>query len=488
MKILYPLLFTLIFIGCSESESLDITEYYESYSTNRIVLELSSDSYIEGGKAIKFNSVALDELSRVIPNVKPNVYVNDELVTSDEYIPPTSGVFIVESRMPDLNLKSTRLEIKSIYGADLQNFELSYDALPYLTTEPWSTLGDFKLTSDIPGAGKTEFRISELLDKISNKMISTGENITTAGTYEFFTQIGTVETNAVEIEVRPKKEYPVTTIPLIFHFVSSSRLATASHLNTLIEEANSLLSQSFEAFNLENPNKVNIPIQFYLASTDPDGNALSMPGIHAVSTGNSDTSLDRLRQLQADNYWDPNHYLNVYVASGDYSELVGGEFNPSGFANFAPILGFDLPGGFNVSTDDNAPFFVGIIMNGNLGPELFIHEAGHVLNLHHNFEKSCGEIHGDYLQDTYAYNRLPGVIPQDSHCDKFPIINSNFMDYTGRVSLFTYDQAERIQRVIEHGLSIPTPRNMNKSKPLFNNKIIMPEHVHACSFQSHTIN
>ena len=461
MKYLFYLfLFILCVFSCSETEVLEINDFYEIFDVQSIVLTVSSESFIEGDEPIRISAVVQGERGRILPNVEVDFLVNGELISTEDFIPPSTGRFNIQARVAELDVVSREIEIISIYGEDITDLELKYNGIPFLTTSPWSTLLDFELTGDVRGLGLMQFSITEVLDRSSLEIISSGEAFSEAGIYNLFTRIGSIESNTVTLTVRPIVEYPVTQIPIIFHFFGVDRLI--DDVQDCIDESNAIFSRNHTINSDENPNKVNIPIQLFLATTDPAGNVLDQSGVNIVESGDFDTNPDDFFDVRQSVFWDPNHYLNVYVVSGDFSGGVG--FNPAGFATFARVLDFPNDGGFNVVMEEpDVPFFTNITMNGNLSGGVFVHELGHVFNLHHPFSFGCS-VHGDFEQDTYAFARESPSDSADNICTDFPLILSNIMDWSGSISILTYDQGERMQRVIEHGLALPTPRNMNKSK------------------------
>lgn len=250
----------------------------------------------------------------------------------------------------------------------------------------------------------------------------------------------------------------------MFHFINTSSFV--DNVDLLIHRANDLLFTTYEANSYENPNKVNIQIEFYLANSDPQGNFLVQPGVDIIRKGDRDNSLSIVWNVALNNYWNPNQYLNVYIVRGDFSSIAQGAFNPGGWANYATLLNYELPGAPVVDEEPEVPFFNSIFLNNNLKTGAFLHEFGHIMTLYHNFDHAC-QNDGDYLADTYAYN-----IDTDQHCDQFRQISSNIMDYKSLKSVFTYDQGERIRKAMEHGLFIPSPKNMKKNKSSFDSQVI----------------
>lgn len=454
-------LFFLLLTACSENEQLENDEFYEIYSINKIGLDLSSEIYNEGDDPIAINAFVKDNFNRFLTNIEVEISINGELFTDNTFTPLKSGFYIVDAKIPSLKL-SVRKRITSIYLDDVSSLNLRYNGIPYLTTEAWSTLANFTLTGHVNYVGKRDFSSFELFDQSSLSKLFPNQSIDTPGVYSIIAKIGNVESNPITIEVRAPKDYAEVKIPLIFHFINRTALTT--HVNGLIDLANNTIRGNRISLPTQNPNKVNLNIKFYLAPTGLGGQTLEQPGIHIIRDGNMSTAISTVREIALQHYWNPNQYLNVYVADMDFS--AERSTSPSGFAFFTTLLNYELPGVDVVSEEPEIPYFNSIFMNNQLNVTTFLHEFGHIMNLHHNFNFAC-EHHGDFLNDTYAYDR-----PANLHCDPFPFRRSNIMDYGNGRRIFTYDQAERIRRVIEHGLFIPTPRNMKKSKSEINDKVL----------------
>lgn len=445
------------------STKKQLTSVYLIDLVDRLALDLSTDIYFEGDQPIHIIASSLDKSGAILTRIQPEILVNGELIDENNFTPPNTGIYTIEASIPELNI-SLEKQLTSVYYSDLEELKLEYNGLPFLTSQPWSTLTDFSLSGLVTGVGKVKININNVIEQSTSNKILPGQTFSQAGTYSFISNLDSYTSNAVTVEVRAQQELPTIQLPVIFHFINTNVLV--GDVSNVIEEANNILQQPFEINHEENPNKINLQVEFYLATSDPTGKTLSTKGVHIISSGNKDTDFETAQNIARENYWNPNQYLNVYVVSGDYSEITGGEFNPAGIANFAAILNYDLPGSWVLSSEPETPIFNGIFMNDNLSPGVFLHEFGHVMNLLHNFDTSCPD-HGDFLKDTYAYDRAT-----NTNCETFPLIQSNIMDYGGIQNVFTYDQADRVQKVIEHGLFIPTPRNMKKRKSEYNHKIL----------------
>ena len=214
-------------------------------------------------------------------------------------------------------------------------------------------------------------------------------------------------------------------MPVIVHLVGGELSRTVEES---LDEVNEILNNpNLSASTIENPNKVQTYISLYPASVDTLGNLLPTPGLNSIPLSQAkNLDLEFLTDLARENYWDPNKYINIYLVDGDYSELTGGEFNPAGWANFASSLTVETPGLNTISSEPNQIIFNAIFQNNNMSGDVIAHEFGHLLNLHHNFSQAC-LLFGDYLEDTYSYQR-EGFTALNNCNASYPLINSNVMD------------------------------------------------------------
>jgi|GEM_PF-6527438 len=200
-----------------------------------------------------------------------------------------------------------------------------------------------------------------------------------------------------------------------------------------------------------NPN-----ISFCLANVDPDGNPST--GINLVS-GTSISSYvtngiggNNEAQVKALSIWDPMKYINIWIVH----DIAGGAL---GYATFPNPIDPTVDG---IVLDDMA-------IGGTANDRVVSHEMGHYLFLYHTFMGDCFSTtcqnnysltscpdntdcanSGDYICDTRAHRRIPGMPCVESsyeECDidfigTFPIAN-NHMNYTNNEcrTVFTADQA-----------------------------------------------
>jgi hypothetical protein len=152
--------------------------------------------------------------------------------------------------------------------------------------------------------------------------------------------------------------------------------------------------------------------------------------------------------------WDPTQYLNIFV-----SKIEG---PAGGFAYFPLVENFSLPGVGRVpsGTTLNYPY-VSVIGYGMTNPTdvyVLAHEIGHMLGLYHSHRgngASCAT-DVDYCADTDGAildKNIGGYFYEN--CQNQNIIDFDFMSYVSLKNSFTFDQRERMRRVLEHNPFLP---------------------------------
>ena len=261
---------------------------------------------------------------------------------------------------------------------------------------------------------------------------------------KFETQQATFNTNLNRSKALKVAATPNYTIPVVFHILhlgGSENISDAQLLDQM-----RILNLDFSKKNLDTaitlpvfkPIADSTSIRFALAQKDPNGNCTS--GI--VRYYNSDSKwLDSSPTLYAQN-WDPTKYLNVYVVK---SITLGSGFNAAGYTY--------LPGTFGISDPQDAIVilhdYIGTIGTSNTShSHVLTHEVGHWFNLLHVFGwNSCAV---DCNNDDFVFDtpQTPGYLscPSISDLCTTGITENyqNFMDYSYCETMFTHDQALRM--------------------------------------------
>lgn len=242
-------------------------------------------------------------------------------------------------------------------------------------------------------------------------------------------------------------------------------------------------------------------LEFTLATTDEEGNALSPHGVEYIAwTGNYPIDCDAFMSDNSGRYvkylWDPNQYINVLVYNFAEDDSSGGTtlgishlpFSTKGSTYLEGLTSID----YTRLTLDNLKFpycvsinslyineeSTAIVYNSADVVVTTAHELGHYLGLYHVFsetEDETGCEDTDYCEDTPSYDKsqyeldweyLSGKgqdtfenLVKRTNCDGGSYISRNIMDYAVSYSdEFTPDQRTRIRHVLNYSPLIPGPK------------------------------
>lgn len=286
-------------------------------------------------------------------------------------------------------------------------------------------------------------------------------------------------------------------IPVIFHVLyrsesDPSQYIRAGRLKEILAGASNLYAHNYSG--------IDMGVTFSLATTDPNGKALSLPGVEYVRW-DGEYPIDPYDFMQDDSgryvkyLWDPNRYINVMIFNfkGD-----GGDEVVAGISHLPlSYTGSYLEGlnevEYQTLTLDNLafPYCVSInslyIDNTSADPSFdpneavvtLAHELGHYLGLHHAFSESedggCEDT--DYCADTPSYDRYDYMsyiyylyetgsplftfenLVKRTSCDGSTFVSRNIMDYYLCYNdSFTPDQRARVRHVLMYSPLIPGPK------------------------------
>ncbi len=241
-------------------------------------------------------------------------------------------------------------------------------------------------------------------------------------------------------------------IPVVFHIMTDGSGAD----NISYDLVESQLDQmNLDFANLSgSPFSVaaDIEIQFCMAVLDPNDAVMPEPGVNRITTYGdgpfSDANFENT--LKAATQWDPELYLNIWVA-----DITG---NILGYAQFPDLSGLSGLNTFygSPSTDGVVVLTssVGSLANPNpLGGvyaagRTLTHEVGHWLGLRHIWgDGGCGV--DDFCADTPLSGDDNGGCPTITSCGSVDMVE-NYMDYTYDTCMntFTQDQKSRMQVVM----------------------------------------
>lgn len=215
------------------------------------------------------------------------------------------------------------------------------------------------------------------------------------------------------------------------------------------------------------PDGVDTKIEFVLATQDPNGNPAT--GIIRKHFKGEDIP-DEVPGFEFEryayfSYWNAHDYINIWIAP--YPEnftniILGWATGPDSNLPGDHLFQKPLPGGAEGIIINWTHFGESDIAGGhNLGRTL-THEMGHYLGLLHTWGGRDCETN-DYCDDTPAVDDVvSGSIPYVG-CDGDQVMIANYMNYSydDVMNIFTSDQAERMNFVLENS----TNRNSLLASP-----------------------
>jgi len=251
----------------------------------------------------------------------------------------------------------------------------------------------------------------------------------------------------------------ITTIPIIFHVFTDC--AGSDNVSA------ALIQAQLDQLNIDFADTAGSPfaqsadseIRFVFAQVDPSGNILPEPGINRVSAygegpfANGD--VDAI--LKPGTSWDPNSYMNIWVANITGGLLGWAQFpDPAGTGLLG--LGVGDVGAVGAANTDGVVVLsssVGSVANPNPAGGSYpagrtlTHEIGHWLGLRHLWgDGNCSV--DDFCADTpNCDSQYYGVGPGPVQCGNTRMIE-NYMDYSDDVAMntFTADQKVRMQAIM----------------------------------------
>lgn len=310
----------------------------------------------------------------------------------------------------------------------------------------------------------------------NNVFSTTDANLSSA---RFYAQAGDLKSNVLEIKMRQLSdadEYQEIIYPVVFHLLvppASNRPSFSVSLEKL-QEVLDRLNDIFNSRASNNPNGSSAKITFKLALYDETGKLLDEPGKHLVNLSKDMTETEYKKYLNSGILWDPNRYLNIFIAKFSDSWSDNGSKSYQSVAPNVIQAGMNaIPGiaARNVSkfdSDDVKDFSdVGILLNysdffnPNNGVGVDKLELATVLGYYfgllnmtyvQNWNGTNNLIDGDtdYCPDTYVYEELGNFnIYKISKFDDEYFTTFNIMAKYSRKNSITLDQAHRIRMVTE---------------------------------------
>ncbi|MEO0341742.1 MAG: zinc metalloprotease, partial [Bacteroidota bacterium] len=253
-----------------------------------------------------------------------------------------------------------------------------------------------------------------------------------------------IERHTAELQLHPRLRSgdQLIKIPVVVHILYNNAKENIS--DAIVHSQLEVLNEDYRMLNPDQTNEwaqaADINIEFYLASTDPQGNPTN--GIIRRYTTYSDWNTGS--QMKFTNYggsdaWPSDQYLNIWVV-----DLKGGKM---GFAQMpggpAKTDGVVIDYAFFGRTNNNPKYGLG---------RTATHEIGHWLNLRHIWgDGGCHR--DDFVSDTPSSDRPSTDCAEDKFTCGSKDMVANFMDYSYDycMNLFTEGQKTRMRSLFAKG-------------------------------------
>ena len=345
-------------------------------------------------------------------------------------------------------------------------------------------LDTFEISNDLMPAGLLKV-YNESGEVVKDNIFKTTDP--TVRILKFYAKAGEMKSNELQIQIRSLPEEPQNeyVFPVIFHLINLDPSISATY-NVSEEKLQSEIDKLNKIFNRKmttNPNGGTAKIRFELAKYNEKGLLLEEPGkdvyqIPFASTPANETAYHAYINNTSALKWDPNKYLNIWVAryattwSSDGSKTYVAKMPNVILSGVDPIPGLVSPKEVTAFAKGDMKDYsdAGILINYigflnfnasdlNNKPELAT-IVGYYFGLSDMMINSskANIVDGDtdYCADTYMFSEINNFsVFKKSYTDGLTFMDQeyytsfNIMEKYSRKNSITADQAARMRQFIE---------------------------------------
>lgn len=256
-----------------------------------------------------------------------------------------------------------------------------------------------------------------------------------------------INSNDIGITIRPSKPYPLIRLPLIVHVPKSlSRALSGVDLTKVIAQVNAIFRNRIKS---KEPNQADAYIEFFLATTAPDGTHLEEAGRNQLNFDEPASLAEVKAKVDSvTRRWCPQQYVNVFMKM-DWIRKY-----PAGYSYVASVGDVSaVPQQTDYTCGPISTYLMGrgVMLSTESSMGSLTHELGHYLGLPHTFDAGCGS--NRMIFDTPAHAERKGN-PRLS-CEGVPFWATNPMDYYNDREAFTQDQVAFMRSYLSRNPTIP---------------------------------